>query len=208
MKLLYLIVILVICTFFQTAYLHEKGEDLAIRTNNQKCHYDIVHENLPDLSKYYYLYDYMILIFLAPLVFYYGSYDLFGFVISLAWLVVPIFIFRCFTTVSTVPTRTTNDIVRDFGSWIKRHICGSENDLLLSGHICFALSVILVMLEFGITSNRTLWLTLLGAYGLFSSTSRSHFTVDILLAVPVTLAFYDFTKCKSASKDLLFGGCP
>lgn len=207
MNLFILICILVVLTVLSTAYLHEEGNALAVRTNNEICVYDFVHQYLPNLSHSYRLYDWFLLVFLSPLLIFYGTYDFCDFVYSLMWLLVPLFIFRCFTTVASIPTRTCNDIDRDFGGFFRRHIFGSSSDLNFSGHLAFAFSLVLLMLSFGIIENKVLWLSLLGGYGLFSSMSRSHYSIDILVAFAVVPTFFDWTVCKSASKDLLWGGC-
>jgi len=201
-----LILLLVVATIVSTAYLTEKGEALAVRTNYQKCHYDIVHENLPDLSDYHWLYDLLLGAFVAPYIFYYGTYDA-GAVGSVwVWLVVCVFIFRCLTISVTIPTQTTH-VKRDFGNWLKRHLTGTAHDLCFSGHVSFAFSLVLVGLHFGIISNRVLWFGLLACLGLFSAMSRSHFSIDIVMAVPIVMTFFDWTMCQSASKDTIFGGC-
>lgn len=207
MKLLLLIIILIIGTVLSTAYLHEQGEALAVRTKGIKAVHDIVHEYCPDLSHRYRAYDWLLLIFVAPLVINLGKYDLPAFIYSFAWVIVPIMIFRCITVCSSIPTRTTNEIERDFGSWLKQHFTGASSDLCFSGHCSVALALILVMLRFKIIEKKVAWLSLFAAYGFFSTASRNHFTIDVLMCVPATLLFFDWTQCKSASKDLLWGGC-
>lgn len=207
MNLYILIVVLIIGTVISTAYLHEQGEALSQRTNNQICVYDFCHQFLPDLSDYYDIYNGLLLVFIAPLIWYLGTYDLSDFICSLVWLLVPIFIFRCITTCASVPTATTGEYTRDFGSVFKRYIFGSNHDCLVSGHLCFALSVVLLMFQYNIVSNRVLWLGLVAAFGLFSATSKNHYTIDVIMAVPTVFAFFDFTFCKSAVKDLTVGGC-
>lgn len=207
MHLLFLIVILIIGTVISTTYLHEQGEALSIRTNNQICVYDFCHQFLPDLSDYYDLYNGLLLVFIAPLIWYLGTYDFADFMYSLVWLLVPIFIFRCITTCASVPTATTGEYTRDWGSWFKRYMFGSNHDCLISGHCVFALSVVLLMFQYKIVTNQPLWLGLVGAFGLFSAMSKNHYSIDVIMAVPTVFAFYDFTYCKSAVKDLIVGGC-
>ena len=204
--LLVLILLLIVATIVSTAYLTEKGEALAIKTNYQKCHYDFIHETLPDLSEYHWLYDLFLGVFVAPYIYNYGSYDV-GLVGELfGWLIICLFIFRTLTISVTIPTQTTH-VKRNFGNWLKRHITGTAHDLCFSGHVSFAFSLVLVGLYFGIINNRVLWLGLVGCLGLFSSMSRSHFSLDIVMAIPVVMTFFDWTTCQSASKDTIFGGC-
>lgn len=204
--LLVLILLLIVATIVSTAYLSEKGEALAIKTNYQKCHYDFIHEALPDLSDYHWLYDFFLAIFATPYIYYYGSYDGKAVVSVFFWLIVCLLLFRSLTISVTIPTQTTH-MKRDFGNWLKRHLTGSAHDLCFSGHVSVAFSLVLVGLYFGIISNRVLWLGLVAALGLFSSMSRAHFTIDIVIAIPMVMTFFDWTVCNSASKDTIFGGC-
>jgi len=207
MNLFVLFVILILGTVISTAYLHEQGEKLASKTSNEICVFDFVHNYLPDLSQYYHLYNAFLLVFIAPLVVYHGTFDVLAFMYSLLWLLVPLFIFRCITTCASVPCATTGEYTRDWGSLIKRYIFGGNHDCMPSGHLMFSLSLVLLMLQYEIITNKVLWLGLVGAYGAFSTMSKNHWTIDIIMAVPTVIAFYDFTFCRSAVKDITVGVC-
>lgn len=205
MVLLILIVLLVIFTVITTAYLTENGTKLSKRLNNQKAVHDICHEYLPDLSRYYALYDYFLLIFFVPLVFNHGQYEMGPLLLAFVWLVVPIFMFRCLTIVASIPTQTTYAIERNFGGQLKQHITGSNYDLTFSGHVALATALVLLMLRFRVISNRPFWIGALLGYGLFSSMSRSHYTIDVIVAFIVPLLFLDWTSKRSISREILIG---
>lgn len=205
MKLIVLIILLVIFTVITTAYLTEKGAKLTKRLNRTKAVHDIVHEYLPDMTQYYQLYDYLILLFIAPLIVQYGNYHLGPFLYSFLWLIVPIFMFRCITIIASVPTQTTYAIERDFGNSFKQHITGSCYDLTFSGHVALATVLVLLMLRFRVISNRPLWLGALLGYGLFSSMSRSHYTIDVIVAYIVPLLFLDWSTNRSLSREIICG---
>lgn len=208
MNLFILFIILCVGTVLSTAYLHEQGSALATRTRGEICVYDAVHQYLPDLSHSYRMYDWMLLVFIFPLIYNIGTYHMGDFIYALLWLLIPIFIFRCITTVASIPTTTCGDkIDRDFGNWLKQYILGHSSDLNFSGHLAVAFALVLLMLTFGIIKSKIIWFSLLGSYGLFSSMSRSHYSIDILVAGAVVPLFFDWTFCKSASKDILWGGC-
>lgn len=206
MNLFILIAILVCFTFISTAYLHEQGPQLSIRTNNEICVYDFIHQYLLDLSEYYHMYNVLLFVFVTPLIWNIGSYNPAKFFYDLLWLLVPIFIFRCVTICLSIPTRTTN-VDRDWGHWLKQYIFGNDFDLNSSGHISVAFGLVLLMLQYRIIENKALWFGLVGAYGLFSSASKNHYSIDVAMAFPVVIAFYDFSFCKSAVKDITVGGC-
>ncbi len=207
MNLFFLIIVLIVLTVVSTAYLHEQGELLASKTSNEICVFDFVHNYLPDLSAYYDFYNIFLLIFISPLIWYIGTYDFIDFMYSLLWLLVPLFIFRCFTTCVSVPCATTGEYIRDWGSWLKRYMFGSNHDCMPSGHTIVSLSLVLLMLQYGIVTNKVLWLGLVGAFGAFSAMSKNHWTIDVVMAVPTVFAFYDFIFCHSAVKDITVGGC-
>lgn len=88
--------------------------------------------------------------------------------------------------------------------WIKRHIFGCQDDKIFSGHVSFAICMVLCMLQHKIIHRVWFWCMLLVFYGIFSTMSRSHYTIDVVAAFVVVPLFYDWINNQSGSKKLLF----
>lgn len=206
MFLFILLILLMVTTVLSLSYLKIQSTELAYRTNNIKAVHDCVHEYLPDLSRYYIYYDIGLLNFVTPLLFQFGSYNIWDFVKSFGSLWLPVMIFRCFTVCASIPTKTVNHMERNFGTWVKQSILGGDSDLMFSGHIATAFCFVLTMAACGIISSTGIWLFLLLMYSFFSSMTRSHYTIDVVIAWIVVPLFYDFQISNgSATKKLLLG---
>jgi hypothetical protein len=203
--------LLVVGTLVSTAYLYEVSPKLdkaarAARKYNVKACYDVVHEYLPDLQRFYKFYDAFLLVFLIPLVRKFGTYDFAKVGKDLLKVILPMLAFRCITICASVTTATTS-MKRDFGHPIKQLITGSSQDHMWSGHTSCAAALVLVLIKNNVIdrkSEKWIWLPILGTYGLFSAMSRSHYTNDVIIGLGAAMFFYDSAFCGSQSKELFF----
>lgn len=206
--LLFLLIVLLTTSALSLSYLRKQSDRLAIRTGNVKAVHDCVHEYLPDLSHWYEHYNAGLLLFVSPLLLNLGKYTLHRFkewAKLFANVCIPLLIFRSLTICISITTRTVQDAKRNFGSFMRQMIFGSDSDLMFSGHIATALCLILSLRACGIIQSAGVWLFFLLLYSFFSSMTRSHYSIDVVVAWIVTPLFFDWTVNGSASKSLLLG---
>lgn len=203
MNLLFWFIILIIFSVVTSAYSLRHGSSLKHQFEGKKTIYDTVHENLPDLTKYYKFYDALLLVFILPLVFTTQKYDILKFTKQLCSVLFCVLALYCIMTSLTITGPTTNHD-RDFGSPLWQAFFGHESLLLISGHCCFVLTLILTMKQFGIISSSALWLFLAASFALFATMSRNHYTIDPIVSFFVVWTVFDIVNGESAALSVLF----
>ena len=180
MKILYLILILII--IFGSNYITLKlGEQ---HYNNKSCElFDIFHKILPDLHNYENVINYILLIGLTSLYFL-GTNALITEYIS---KIIIILLVRAFTIISTILPKH-NKCESDLS--ISSFFIGGCYDKIFSGHTAaILLLTLLYFREHIINMPSLIGINLLNILLIIST--RSHYTVDVLLAVFVTSTIYN-----------------
>lgn len=202
MNLMFWFVVLILFSIITSAYSMHHGNTLKNRFEGQKTIHDSVHEYLPNFERFYHLYDYLLIIFVVPLIFTKQKYNKLKFLIRLMSVLVPAMFIYCALTSITI-TGPTTCMDRDFGGPLRQAIFGHGSLLLISGHCLFVFALVLTMRQFGIIQNMKLWLTLSGAFALFASMSRNHYSIDPIVSFFVVITLFDFVNNKSAGLDCL-----
>lgn len=206
MNLLFWFIILILFSIVTSAYSMRHGDDLKCRFEGQKTIHDAVHEYLPNLEKFYHLYDYLLIIFVLPLIFTKQKYNKLKFLTQLLKVVVPaMFIYCAMTSITITGPTTHND--RDFGGPLRQAIFGHGSLLLISGHCCVVFALVLTMKQFGLIKSTALWGGLSVAFALFASMSRNHYSIDPIVSFFVISTIFDFVNSRSATKAVLCGVC-
>ncbi len=155
---------------------------------NKNCKlFDIIHEYLPDLSRYYHVVDYMVLFMLLgfiAFVTYKKDWDLMQqFFICLAMIFVLKYIMQLVTILPdpTVHNDQTCDQRYASNSYI-RFLVGYCNDMIFSGHT--AVCILTVFALVGHVSPLVLWLLTgyAASVGYLSIAVKNHYTIDVLVA--------------------------
>lgn len=202
MNLIFWFIVLILFSIVTSAYSMCHGSDLKDRFAGQKTIYDTIHERLPDLTRFYYLYDYLLLIFFLPLVFTKQRYNTSRFLQRLMSVLIPVMFIYCLLTSITI-TGPTTSFHRDFGGPLRQAVFGHESLLLISGHCCFVFVLVLTMKQFGIIQNTKLWLGLSALFALFATMSRNHYSIDPIVSFFVVAAVFDAVNNKSATLTVL-----
>lgn len=202
MNLIFWFVVLILFSIMTSAYSLHHGKSLKKRFEGQKTIYDTIHERLPNLERFYKLYDIFLLIFFIPLIFTKQKYNASKFWTQFAKVMIPVLAIYCLMTSITITGPTTCE-ERDFGGPLKQAIFGHESLLLISGHCCFVFVLVLTMKQFGIINNTRLWVALSGLFALFATTSRNHYSIDPIVSFFVVSAIFDFVNNRSATIQVL-----
>jgi hypothetical protein len=187
---------------------HLKAMEFVYRTGtafygaNQKCKkddvWDILHANFKNYSKYNYTKNFYMIVFFAPLIYnIFKVSDKFVKEFLLKFLII-IFL-RSVTIISTIlPKNTPVEVKPDkYGnlSLFDKTIGGGCYDKMFSGHFAFGLLLTLLMFKYNIVENNILNILLfivLNAVHLFIlGVTRSHYTMDMIVSLYVTLFVYN-----------------
>lgn len=154
--------------------------------------YDIIISNTPDLSKYHYIPNilmFFISVFLLiPLFF--KNYKLF---ISFFKYFSIIVLLRTITTqVTVLPPQTECKYEKNFFNIFYMCLNGHYIDKIFSGHTSASLLIVLLYFRYNILDKNLLYL-LLGLQILLAFSlilTRSHYTIDILIAYIITFGIF------------------
>lgn len=163
---------------------HELGMAFYDKTENNGKVFDLLHAVTPDLSDYKPYNDIIVSAVALSFLFVPKGGTLFK---EFAAKFILIMVIRALTTVSTIlPKHEKCDATPHFSRYLK----GQCYDKVFSGHTSFVLLATLIYLREGI-----LGLPAFLGINLANITSiiltRSHYTVDIVLAILITLLVYD-----------------
>ena len=172
---------LVIVIFVSNYYVMKLGDKHY--TDNTSCElYDMFHEILPDLTQYHFIVDLILLSSIVSLFFLSNETLTTEF---LAKFVIIMFI-RAFTTLVTILPKHENC---DSKLSLRSFILGGCYDKIFSGHTSFTLLLTLLYYrEHIIGLVPMLGINLLNILAILSV--RSHYSVDVLLAIFVTTTIY------------------
>ena len=143
--------------------------------------YDVGFKYLPDLHKYAYLSDVIVIL---------GCLCLFipGIFLPFLYLIIPIWLIRFITSTVTVLPKIINCNIK---SNIYSTIFGGCYDKIFSGHFSILFVITLLLLEKSyISLLTTIVINLL--HGLFIIAVRNHYTIDVVVSFFVTLCVYQF----------------
>jgi len=163
---------------------HELGMAFYEKTENNGKVFDLFHSITPDLSSYKPYNDIIVSATALSFLFIPKGMELFK---EFAAKFILIMVIRALTTISTIlPKHEKCDATPKFS----RYLRGQCYDKVFSGHTSFVLLATLIFFREGILG----WTGFLGI-NIANITSiiltRSHYTVDIVLAILITLLVYD-----------------
>lgn len=145
--------------------------------------FDIAHKYLPDLHYVEWIHH-LTFIFLIPMFFYPVIYKEY----SSYWLI--LFIIRSFMIVVTVLPKYKNCSTKnEDNNKIYKLLTGGCYDKIFSGHFASILLATLLYLKYGLINiNNLIFINIINAFLILAT--RSHYTIDILVAIFVTLFVY------------------
>jgi hypothetical protein len=145
--------------------------------------HDLLHDILPDINKYHYIIDIIAFIIIIPAFIYFNS-DL-----SIEFLTkfLIIMLIRSFTIISTVLPKYERC---DETFTLRSFFLGGCYDKIFSGHTSFTLLLTLMYYREDIINLPTLYVTNILNMLLIIAT-RSHYTIDVLIAFFVTLTIFN-----------------
>ena len=175
---------LVVLIFLSNYYTHELGKWFYEHKKPDGKIFDILHEITPDFHDYKYLNDVFVLGLVISLFFVPNSISIVKEFLAKFLLIMAV---RALTIIATIlPKHEKCDSNLTWSNYIR----GQCYDKVFSGHTAFILLGTLIYLREGILSfpafmaiNLATWTSIV--------LTRSHYTVDILLAIVITLLVYD-----------------
>jgi hypothetical protein len=166
------------------------------KCKNKSNIWDIIHSNFADYSDYNYSKNWYLLVFIIPIILNINkiSYDfMYEFIVKFMILIV----LRAFTIISTILPRNSKIKVKlnkktDVWSLLyHRTIGGGCYDKIYSGHAAFGLLLTLLLFKYNFLEsnvfNITLYSILNIIHFLMITITRAHFTVDVIVAIYMTL---------------------
>ena len=182
----YIIIVAIILHFLCTSYVWETGTMHYITNNNTNI-YDIIHNNTPDYSRFNYTKNLYLLLFFIPII---SNINLITSNIILEFIIkfCIVLIFRSIFMVTTILPKQNGCSVKSLG-WFDMTIGGTCYDKILSGHFAFGLLLTLMMFKYNfVKPDRYYYFIILNiVHAIILAVTRSHYTLDIVLALFVTL---------------------
>lgn len=177
--IVFLIIIIVIISSNYIS--HKIGSNFYKNSRSNKIH-DLLHDYLPDLYNYHYIIDLIGLAVIIPSFFYFNS----SLTVEFLTKFLIIMFIRSFTTISTVLPKYENC---DETFTIRSFFLGGCYDKIFSGHTSFILLLTLFYWREQLINGKTLLgINFLNILAILST--RSHYTVDVVLAVFVTITIF------------------
>jgi hypothetical protein len=149
--------------------------------------YDIIHSNTPDYSRYNYSKNWFLLMFLIPMFINFERVNV-AFLKELVIKFCLILMIRSITIMSTILPRQQGCEVKSLGLF-NYALGGTCYDKMFSGHFAFGLLITLLLFKYDIVaSNSIYYFTTANILHFFIlAVTRSHYTMDLLVAIFVTL---------------------
>ena len=177
-------------------FVYKKGKKF-YRKSNIKI-WDIIHSNFDDYSRFNYAKNMYLLLFLVPILFNLSKISVESFIsfISEFFYKFMIIVFlRSLTIAATIfPKNCKFKVKKSKNIWSKIYnkiICGGCYDKIFSGHMSFGLLLTLLLFKYNfleLNVLNTLLFTIINViHVLILGVTRSHFTVDMIVATYVTL---------------------
>jgi len=175
--------LLIIGTIILSNYLSHYIGSNYYKNNKQNKIHDILQENIPDLHDYHFIIDILGLLVLIPAFFYFNES------LSVEFLTkfLIIMFIRAFTILATVLPKYEN-CDETFG--FRSFFLGGCYDKIFSGHTSFVLLLTLFYFREHLINLPTLFaINIVNILGIIST--RSHYTIDVLLAIFVTTTIFN-----------------
>jgi hypothetical protein len=186
LSLYYIIIGAIVLHFLCTRFVWEQGT-LHYVTNKNINIYDIIHNNTPDYSRFNYTKNWYLLLFLIPIVLNLNLITS-GIVSEFVIKFCIVLIFRSIFMITTILPKQDGCSVTSLGLF-DMTIGGTCYDKILSGHFAFGLLLTLMMFKYNfIKPNHYYYFVILNViHAIVLAVTRSHYTLDIMLALCVTL---------------------
>ena len=158
------------------------------QTNNGNSHIiDVLHENIPDISHFYKIEDFILGI---TVIVFFWLYK-FKYVKDFAILFIIIRTLRLITMSVTILPKPVAQHNNKYKNTIMRFFFGGANDLIFSGHTAFML-LLLLFISKSVHGNMGKLLLVVYAliYSFIIILLRNHYTVDVILAWYITITTY------------------
>jgi hypothetical protein len=176
----------------------QRSESTNIKDNqkdNQEYIYDIVHFNTRDYSEYNYSKNWFLLAFLIPMFINFERVNT-QFLKELVVKFCLILIIRSVMMMSTILPRQRGCEVKSLGLF-NYTIGGTCYDKMFSGHFAFGLLLTLLILRYNIVDGvySMYYFIIINTLHFFILTiTRSHYTVDLLVAILVTFFVNEYVS--------------
>lgn len=177
-----IVFLIIVAVIISSNYIsHKIGSNYYKKNTSNKIH-DLLHDFLPDLYNYHYIIDLIGLAVIIPAFFYFND----SLTIEFLTKFLIIMFIRAFTVISTVLPKYENcDETFTFRSFF----LGGCYDKIFSGHTSFILLLTLIYWREHLINGATL-LGINFVNILAILLTRSHYTVDVILAVFVTTTIF------------------
>lgn len=160
------------------------------------CIWDIIHSNFPDYSLYNYTKNWYLIFFIIPIIFNITNIS-FNFIHEFLSKFIILIFLRCLTIISTILPRNCElkfKLNKKTNFWTLLYhkiIGGGYYDKCFSGHAAFGLLLTLLLFKYNFLQTNIfniLLYTIFNIIHFFMITiTRSHYTVDIVVAIFMTL---------------------
>lgn len=178
----FLVFFFIIITVILSNYLSHKIGSEYYKSNSKNKIHDLLQDLLPDLHNYHFVIDILCILVMIPAFFYFNERLIVEF---LSKFLIIMFI-RAFTIISTVLPKYENC---DETFTTRSFFLGGCYDKIFSGHTSFILLLTLMYWRENIINLGALFsINLLNILAIIST--RSHYTVDVLMAIFVTLTIF------------------
>lgn len=150
---------------------------------HQKPLYDIIINNIPDLSKYHFIINFIMLILLLPFL----VAPKLKYFISIFKYTSIILFFRAITTSVTILPSCEKQFCKLKCSWLN-YIIGHCNDKIFSGHTSLSLVLVYLMSRYNLVDNNLLYFFILIQIfiAILLIVTKGHYTIDVLLGYFIT----------------------
>jgi len=188
-KYIYIIIILIgyftIHTYFNT-HAQVTGDLFYGNKDNPEV-YDILHKLLPDLSHNEWIVNYLAVASLIPLILNFSK----ELVITFIGFMIVIYLIRDITINLTILPKQSNCKMKKKEEFtLYDHVVGICYDKIFSGHFSLTLMLTLLYYSYGIITNIPLLVGWNIINGLSIISTRSHYTIDVVMAFFVCSFIY------------------
>lgn len=162
--------------------------------------WDIIHSNFTDYSVFNYSKDIYLIVFFLPIIFNLQNISII-YIYEFFWKFMILIFLRSFTIISTILPRNSKlkvKINKKTNMWTllyHRTIGGGMYDKIYSGHSSFGLLATLLLFKYNFLETNTFNVSLLVFLNVLHffmiGITRAHYTVDIIVAIYVTLWIYE-----------------
>jgi hypothetical protein len=186
--------------FYKGTKFYKKKKGSSLRHNTQMPIWDIIHSNFADYSVFNYSKDIYLIVFFLPIILNLQNISI-TFVYEFFWKFMILIFLRSFSIISTILPRNSKLKVKinkktDFWTVLyHRTIGGGCYDKCYSGHASFGLIATLLLFKYNFLEsnnfNISLFILLNIIHFMMIGVTRAHYTVDIIVAIYVTLWVYE-----------------